>query len=95
MNDIKKLSDNEIDSRLQTIEGWTRKNDTISKEFVFDDFVAAFGFMTKVAMVAESMNHHPDWSNAYKKVGISLSTHEVSGISELDFSLAEKIDRLA
>jgi 4a-hydroxytetrahydrobiopterin dehydratase len=66
----------------------------LAKEFVFQGFKEAFGFMTAVAVVAEEMGHHPDWSNSYKKVTVRLSTHEEGGITELDFKLAKKMNEL-
>ena len=77
--------------------GWAEVDgrDAIAKTFVFDDFNAAFGWMTRVAMVAEHMNHHPEWSNVYKTVAVTLSTHDVGGLSNLDIALASKMDRYA
>lgn len=77
--------------------GWTpvSDRDAITKRFVFGDFNEAFGWMTRVAMVAEHMNHHPEWSNVYKTVDVTLSTHDVGGLSNLDVALASKMDRLA
>ncbi|MEH6635336.1 MAG: 4a-hydroxytetrahydrobiopterin dehydratase [Halioglobus sp.] len=62
--------------------------------FVFTSFIEAFGFMTKVALLAETMNHHPEWHNVYSCVKIHLTTHDVNGISERDFTLASQIDSL-
>ena len=67
----------------------------LHREFKFQDFVHAFGFMTSAALVAESMNHHPEWFNVYSTVRVDLNTHDVGGISQLDFDLAEKMDALA
>ena len=77
--------------------GWSpvEGRDAITKRFVFRDFNAAFGWMTRVAMVAEQMNHHPEWFNVYKTVEVTLATHDVGGLSGLDVELAEKMDRLA
>lgn len=72
----------------QIIEG------KLHKEFVFSNFIEAFGFMTRAAIVAEGMNHHPEWFNVYKKVVVDLTTHEAGGITELDFTLAEKMEKL-
>jgi len=75
--------------------GWTLVNGKLHRELLFADFVAAFGFMTKVAIVANSMNHHPAWSNLYNKVTIDLVTHDRGDqISELDFALAHQINAL-
>jgi 4a-hydroxytetrahydrobiopterin dehydratase len=90
----KKLTDAEIQQRLQNVKGWTLENGKLHRAFECKDFVAAFGNMTRVALVAESMNHHPEWFNVWNKVVIDLNTHSVKGISDLDFTLAEKIDQI-
>ena len=69
--------------------------EAISKSFKFRDFVEAFGFMTQVAIVAEKMNHHPEWSNVYRTVDITLATHDVGGLSHFDLDLAAEINRIA
>jgi 4a-hydroxytetrahydrobiopterin dehydratase len=74
---------------------WTLAEGRLHKSFDFRDFVGAFGFMTRVALVAESMNHHPDWCNVYRRVTVDLSTHDAGGITELDFKLAARMDELA
>lgn len=76
--------------------GWSldTERDAICKDFVFDDFVAAFGWMTKVAIYAEKWNHHPEWFNVYKTVKVTLTTHDVGGLSTLDAKLARKMDAL-
>lgn len=79
------------DAGWQAVEG----RDAIHKTFEFADFVAAFGFMTRAAIWAEKWNHHPEWSNVYKTVEVTLSTHDVDGLSELDVKLARKLDALA
>jgi len=71
---------------------WVYKDNKLYKEFTFDNFISAFGFMSKVALIAEKINHHPDWCNVYNRVFISLNTHDVSGISASDFKLARKIE---
>ena len=74
---------------------WTEKNNKLFKSFEFKDFKEAFAFMTKVALVAEKMNHHPDWNNSYNKVDISLSSHDAGDtVTDKDRELAEKIDNL-
>lgn len=74
---------------------WTEKDNKLSAEFQFDDFVEAFAFMTKVAIIAEKMNHHPSWSNVYNKVSIELSTHDAGDIvTEKDHKLAKAIEKL-
>jgi 4a-hydroxytetrahydrobiopterin dehydratase len=73
---------------------WTLEEETLTKSFEFENFVHAFSFMTGVAMEAEAMNHHPEWSNVWNQVDIALTTHEAGGISELDFELATRIEAL-
>ena len=90
-----KLTDAEINAQLEGISGWTVENEKLHKEFQFDSFVEAFGFMTSVALIAESMNHHPEWFNVYNRVTVDLATHDAGGISALDFELAKKIDGLS
>lgn len=77
--------------------GWAEvpDRDAIHKTFVFKTFTRAFGWMTQVAIVAEKMDHHPEWSNVYKTVDVTLATHDVGGLSALDVALAQKMDRLA
>ncbi len=77
--------------------GWTlhTDKDAITKTFKFSDFVAAFGWMTKIAIWAEKWNHHPEWFNVYNRVEVVLTTHDVDGLSELDVKLATKMDALA
>jgi 4a-hydroxytetrahydrobiopterin dehydratase len=89
-----KLSSDEIEEKVKDLNGWSVYENRLKREFKFGDFVHAFGFMTGVAMEAEKMNHHPEWSNVYNKVTVNLVTHEANGITELDFKLAKKIDAL-
>lgn len=91
----KKLTSKEIKANLKTIPKWKVKGGKLFREFVFPDFRKAFNFMSKSAIVADKMNHHPEWSNVYNKVRVSLSTHESKGITGLDFQLAEKMDKIA
>jgi 4a-hydroxytetrahydrobiopterin dehydratase len=74
---------------------WQVCQGKLNKEFRFKDFVEAFGFMTRVALVAEAMNHHPEWFNVYATVRVDLATHDAGGITELDFALAGRIETLA
>lgn len=78
-----------------TPTGWTVVDGGLHREFEFADFVAAFGFMSSVALVAEKMDHHPDWSNSYNRVVVDLSSHDVGGITERDHELAGRINDLA
>ena len=90
-----RLSDSEIDAELQTTPGWARAGDKLSRTLQFADFVTAFGFMASAALVAERMNHHPDWSNVYRTVEVSLNTHDAGGITKLDFELARAMNDIA
>jgi 4a-hydroxytetrahydrobiopterin dehydratase len=90
-----KLDDATISRELASLAGWTREGDKLFRELGFADFVTAFGFMASVALVAERMNHHPEWSNVYKTVRVHLTTHDAGGITALDVELARAIDRLA
>ena len=94
---VERLTGNALDEALQGLSGWTRDpdRDAIGKTYNFADFNTAFGFMTRVAMEAEKLNHHPEWFNVYNKVTVTLSTHDVGGLSELDFALAAFMDGLA
>jgi len=89
-----KLSDEQIQEHLRALSGWRLEQEKLHRELSFPNFVRAFGFMTQVALVAERMNHHPEWSNVYARVVIDLTTHDVGGISELDFELARHIEAL-
>ena len=82
---------------MAKIAGWSAVagRDAIAKKFVFKDFNQAFGFMTRAALVAEKMDHHPEWFNVYKTVEVTLSTHDAGGVTELDIKLAEAMDKLA
>lgn len=83
----------EIEKHLaEELKNWKLDENTIKREFKFKTFVEAFSFMTAIALEAEKLDHHPDWSNAYNKVSIALATHSSNGITQLDFDLAHKID---
>lgn len=88
------MNEQEIASRVKQLNNWQVLNGRLCKNFQFPDFVKAFGFMSSVALLAEALNHHPNWSNVYNKVMIELFTHDAGGITEYDFTLAERIDRL-
>ena len=92
-----KLSADARKTALARLSGWSEVSgrDAIAKKFTFKDFNQAFGFMTRVALVAEKMDHHPEWFNVYKKVEVTLSTHDAGGVTELDVKLAEAMDRIA
>jgi 4a-hydroxytetrahydrobiopterin dehydratase len=89
-----RLSEAEIRERLPGLASWVLRDGRLHRDFSFPDFVEAFGFMTRVALLAEARNHHPDWSNAWNKVSIDLVSHDVGGISQRDFDLAAAIDAL-
>ena len=89
------LTEDEIQSRLEQLEGWDRDGDALRKEFKFDDFKGSIDFVNRITPVAEEMNHHPDLSISWNTVTVSLSTHSQGGITENDFELAKKIDPLA
>lgn len=91
----KKLTDAQIQENLTQVDGWTIENGKLHKEFQFDNFISAFGFMTQLALVAESLNHHPEWFNVYNRVTIDLTTHDAGGISELDFQWAKQADAIS
>ena len=90
-----RLSADEVERRLAELPGWRLREGKLFRELRFRDFVEAFGFMSRVALVAEKMDHHPEWANVYNRVEVSLTTHDAGGISEKDFQLARDLDRLA
>jgi len=92
---VKKASDTEIAEQLKDLPNWSRQGNEIVRKFEFDGFGAAFAFMTRVALVAEKMDHHPDWTNVYNRVEIRLSSHDAGGLTSRDFKLARAIDDIA
>src|SRR5436309_15771836 len=92
-----KLTGEARKSALAKLSGWNEVSgrDAITKKFVFKDFNAAFGFMTRAALIAEKLDHHPEWFNVYKTVEVTLSTHDAGGLTELDVKLAEEMNRVA
>ncbi len=94
MPERRKLSGAEIATAVKKLKGWKVVEGKLHKEFKFVDFVGAFGFMTSAALIAEGMNHHPEWSNVYNKVVIDLSTHSEGGITGLDVELAGKLEKI-
>ncbi|MEL6298186.1 MAG: 4a-hydroxytetrahydrobiopterin dehydratase [Pseudomonadota bacterium] len=92
-----KLETEAADREIEKLDGWSRvaDRDAISKTFKFKDFSAAFAWMTRAAMVAETLDHHPEWFNVYNRVEVTLSTHDAGGLTELDIKLASELDRLA
>ena len=91
---MKVLSDEQITKALLSLNGWKHTKKGVSKTFVMKDFVEAFAFMTSIALHAEKMNHHPEWSNVYNKVSVTLNTHDAGGITQKDITLAAKIESL-
>jgi 4a-hydroxytetrahydrobiopterin dehydratase len=89
-----RLDDKQIQEELGRLEGWAINQGSLSKSFKFSNFVTAFGFMTQVALEAEKMDHHPDWTNTYNKVQINLLTHDASGITINDVKLANIIESI-
>ena len=87
-----KLSDDDVTRELAMLDGWTREDDKIFREYTFADFVTAFSFMAGIALVAEKMDHHPTWLNVYAKVCVHLTTHDVGGLSAFDFQFARTMD---
>ena len=92
-----KLSGEARSRALATLKSWSevKGRDAITKKFVFADFNEAFGFMTRAALMAEKLDHHPEWFNVYKTVDVTLSTHDAGGVTELDIKLAEAMDKFA
>ncbi len=92
---MKAYQKNEIDELISTrFKAWSSDGSQLSRTFIFKNFVNAFSFMTAVAIEAEKLDHHPEWSNVYNRVTIKLNTHDAGGITSLDFDLAQKIDKL-
>jgi 4a-hydroxytetrahydrobiopterin dehydratase len=92
-----KLSGEARKAALAKLKGWSEVagRDAITKKFVFADFNEAFGFMTRAALAAEKLDHHPEWFNVYKTVEVTLSTHDAGGLTDLDVKLAETMDKFA
>lgn len=93
-NSVEKIARNELQDNLPTGWNYDEKSNSIRRDFEFLNFSNAWGFMTQVALRAEAMNHHPDWSNAYDKVSISLTTHEEKSVTQRDLDLASFINSL-
>lgn len=92
-----KLTGDARRTALAKLNGWSEVSgrDAITRKFTFKDFSEAFGFMTRAALVAEKMDHHPEWFNVYKTVEVTLSTHDAGGVTALDIALAETMDKIA
>jgi 4a-hydroxytetrahydrobiopterin dehydratase len=92
-----KLSDSALAAALKALPAWQKAEgrSAINRTYTFADFNQAFGFMARVALVAEKMDHHPEWSNVYKTVAVTLATHDAGGVTERDLALAREMDRIA
>lgn len=90
-----KMSESEISAALSKLPGWKLEPGKLHREYKFADFVAAFGFMTGAALVAQGMDHHPEWFNVWNKVRIDLATHDAGGVTMLDLKLAQAMEELA
>ena len=90
-----KLSNAEVKAALDGLAGWSLEKGKLHREYKFANFVEAFGFMASAALVAESMNHHPEWSNVYRAVKIDLTTHDLGGVSARDLEMAKRFETLA
>ncbi|MDE0886485.1 MAG: 4a-hydroxytetrahydrobiopterin dehydratase [Myxococcota bacterium] len=90
----KALKAEAIALRLADCPGWALAEGKLRRDLKFPDFSAAFGFMARVAMIAETLDHHPEWSNVYNRVSIELTTHDAGGVSALDFEFAARLNRL-
>lgn len=90
-----RLSETEVDQALSELPGWTLENGKLHRDYTFVDFVAACGFMAGVALVAQDMDHHPEWFNVFNRVRIDLATHDSGGITALDVKLARAMEELA
>jgi 4a-hydroxytetrahydrobiopterin dehydratase len=90
-----RLSDAEIEQLMGSVPGWTIRSGKLHREFRFRNFNQAFGFMTRAALYSETMDHHPEWSNVYATVVVDLVTHSADGITNLDFTLAKKMNAIS
>lgn len=88
------LTPEQAQALLADLADWTYQDNGIEKQFIFADFIEAFGFMSRVALLAEKANHHPEWSNVYNRVQIRLSTHDAGGLTQTDIALAQQIEAL-
>lgn len=90
-----RLTEDELQEQIADLDGWTAREGKLHKTFEFEDFSEAWGWMSRVALVAEHMGHHPEWLNVYRTVRVALMTHDAGGITALDLALAAKMDTLA
>ena len=92
---MKTYDEQEAAGKRKSMEGWQFREKGIEKTYQFDNFVTAFGFMTRAAILAEKANHHPEWFNVYNRVEVRLSTHDAGGLTDYDFDLAKQFDAVA
>ena len=92
---VEKLTEEQVREALETLSGWTLKDGKLHREYRFADFVYAFGFMATAALEVEKKNHHPEWSNAWNRVTIGLTTHDAGGITGRDIELARTLEKIA
>jgi len=90
-----KLPEGEITAALASLPGWSYGQGKLHREFKFEDFVQAWGFMSSCALVAEAMNHHPDWSNVWNRVTVDLMTHDAGGVTKNDLELAKRMNQIS
>ena len=91
---MEKLSQEQIDNELKKLDGWSISNKKLHRDFEFEDFNQAFGFMTRAALHIEKLNHHPEWFNVYNKLSVDLTTHDAGGITQNDVNLAKILNSL-
>lgn len=91
---MKKLNEQEINDKLESLEGWSYVDNAIQTSFEFENFKEAFTLMSRIAFEAEALNHHPNWTNVYNHLEITLSTHDAGGVTEKDFQLAKAIEAI-
>jgi 4a-hydroxytetrahydrobiopterin dehydratase len=90
--DRRPLSSDEVSHLVESLEGWELDGVLLRRQLVFDSFVQAFGFMAQVALIAERLDHHPNWSNVYNRVDLAITTHDAGGLTALDFEFARRVD---
>ena len=86
------LSPDEVSRLVQALDGWDLDGASLRRQLVFDSFVQAFGFMAQVALIAERLDHHPNWSNVYNRVDLAITTHDAGGLTAIDFEFARRVD---
>lgn len=91
---MEKLNTSQIEEKLKSLEGWSFEGGSIAKTYKFKDFKEAFSIMTRIAFECENLNHHPNWENVYNNLTVKLNTHDVNGITQKDFDLAQRIEAI-